>query len=70
MEELQNKLNSVIVRSSKLKLSKALGISRPHLDKRLKLGGWTNAQIDLINNLDVDDVREIYDTRKIYGKTK
>jgi len=49
MEEIEKKVFEIIGRSSKLKMSKHLGLTRPTLDSRLKNGGWLKCEIDIID---------------------
>jgi len=51
MEHIEKIVYEIIGKTSKLKLSKELGITRNTLDSRLKKGGWLKTEIEIIVKL-------------------
>lgn len=60
--DLKNKVDELIGKSSKSRLSKYLGISKPTLDARIKNGNWTFNEKKLIHHAGVEQ-KVIYDKR-------
>jgi hypothetical protein len=63
MEEIRKKAFEIIGATSKKKFCAFLGISRPTLNSRLLVGGWTYMEESLIKNLGVNEKGEIHDVR-------
>lgn len=63
--DLKSKVDEIIKKSSKAKLSRFLGVSKPTLDARIKSKKWTFNEQKLLTNADVNDHKDIFDKRDI-----
>lgn len=61
--DLKSKVGDIIKKSSKAKLSRFLGVSKPTLDARIKGGKWTFNEQKLIYHAEVDINKMIHDKR-------
>lgn len=51
MKQVEELVYLIIGKTSRIKLCKELGISRPTLDRRLLNGGWLKSEIEIIEKL-------------------
>lgn len=61
--DLKSKVDELIKKSSKAKLSRFLGVSKPTLDTRIKNENWTINERKLLTHAEVNDHKDIFDKR-------